>query len=81
MPMTNHFTPNDLIRFIYRETTPEEDFSIKQWILDNPDAANLFQELTDAAHSLDIEDLEPSETSVNIILDFSRKTAREESHA
>ena len=81
MPMTHNFTPNDLIRFIYRETNPEEDFNIKQWILEDAAASNLFQQLVDSSQALDIEEMEPSETSVSIILDFSKETAHQESHA
>ena len=80
MPMTNNFTPNDLIRFIYRETTPEEDTGIKQWILEDAAASNIFHQLVESKHSLDIEEMEPSETSVNIILDFSKERTHEESH-
>lgn len=81
MPMTNYLTPNDLIRFIYRETTPEEDVGIKQWILEDGAASSLFQQLIESKHSLDMEEMEPSETSVSIILDFSKERAHEESHA
>lgn len=81
MPMTNPFTPNDLLRFIYRETTPEEDCGIKQWILEDAIAASLFQDLSEAKNSLDIDHLKPSETSVNIILDFSKECTHEETHA
>lgn len=81
MPMTHNFTPNDLIRFIYRETNPEEDLNIKQWILEDAAASNMFQQLVDSSHFLDIEEMEPSETSVNIILDFSKENAPQESHA
>lgn len=79
--MTHNFTPNDLIRFIYRETNPEEDLNIKQWILEDAAASNMFQQLVDSSHFLDIEEMEPSETSVNIILDFSKENAPQESHA
>ena len=81
MPMTNNFTPNDLIRFIYRETTPEEDASIKQRIIEDAALSRLFQQLIEAKHALDVEEMEPSETSVNIILDFSKERTHQESHA
>lgn len=78
--MTHNFTPNDLIRFIYRETSPQEDFSIKQWIIEDAAASHMFQKLAETSSALDMEEMEPSESSVNIILDFSKETAHEESH-
>ncbi|MEP7127578.1 MAG: hypothetical protein ABI729_01870 [Chitinophagales bacterium] len=79
--MTHNFTPNDLLRFIYRETSPAEDFSIKQWITEDVTAAHLFHKLAATSNALDVEEMEPSESSINIILDFSKETAHEESHA
>ena len=81
MPMTNNCTPNDLIRFIYRETSLEEDSNIKLWLLENSQASELFRQLLEAKDLLETEALEPSETSINIILDFSKENAHEESHA
>jgi len=80
-PMTHSFTPNDLLRFLYRETTAQEDAGIKQWILEDTVAASLFHQLVESKHSLEMEEIEPSETSVKIILDFSKELAHEESHA
>ena len=81
LPMTNYFTPNDLLRFIYRETTSEEDAGIKQWLVESTSAAVLFQQLVEAKHLLEIEEFDPSETSVNIVLEYSEETAPEKSHA
>ncbi len=79
--MTHNFTPNDLLRFLYRETTHEEDIKIKLWISEDSDISHLFSEMISSAESLDFVPLQPSETSVNIILDYSRQTACEKSHA
>ena len=79
--MANYFTPNDLIRFIYRETSTEEDSGIRQWISESAVAADLYQQLAEGKQLLETGELDPSETSVNIILEFSEETAREESHA
>lgn len=79
--MTHNFTPNDLLRFIYRETNAEEDNLIKLWIREDAFANRLFKSFTSTGRLLEALKLEPSESSVNIILDFSRETAHEESHA
>ncbi|MBA3647693.1 MAG: hypothetical protein H0W62_03940 [Chitinophagales bacterium] len=79
--MTNTFTSDDLIRFIYRETSPEEDHLIKLWIQEDADAALSFQQFAEAAQLLDVDDLKPSESSVSIILNYSKTTARQRTHA
>ncbi|MBP9882693.1 MAG: hypothetical protein KBF32_04780 [Chitinophagales bacterium] len=79
--MIHNFTPNDLVRFIYRETTSVEDAAIREWLTDDSSAFSVFQEMSDTVRSLDIKEKEPSETSINILLEFSKLSAHEESHA
>ena len=79
--MKQTFTPLDLIRFIYRELTSEEETSIKNFIAENPEAAQELHHLMESVGELDAVSFEPSESSVNIILNFSREHAPEESHA
>ena len=81
MPMIQNFTPEDLIRFIYRETTPQEDLSIRKWLMDDVEAFETFQNLSDTVSSLHVKNMEPSETSVSILLEFSKLSAHEASHA
>ena len=79
--MRNHFTPNDLIRFIYRETSSEEDIKIKLQLAEDAEFAVEFQGLIEMVTTLDQIALEPSETSVNLILERSREQIEETSHA
>ena len=79
--MKQTFTPNDLVRLIYREVSPEEEVLIKHFIADNPEAAEEFQLMMESVMELDSVSMEPNESSVNIILDYSREHAPEESHA
>lgn len=79
--MTHNFTPNDLVRFIYRETTAVEDAAIREWLTDDSAAFSLFHEMSDTVRSLDMKEKEPSETSINILLEFSKLSTHEESHA
>ena len=81
LPMKDAFTTNDLIRFIYREVSPDEEMRIKNFIAENPEAAEDFRLLMRSVLELDSVSLEPSESSVNIILDYSREHTPEESHA
>ena len=74
-------THNDLLRFIYRETTLDEELAIKNQIAENPALAEEFRMMMATVNELDSVSLEPSETSINIILDASREMVEEESHA
>mgnify|MGYP003574530555 FL=1 len=70
--MTKTFTRNDLIRYIYQETTESEKKEIEQeLLLDN----KLFEEkknLTEVSMELDRVDLSPSKKSIKKILNFSK---------
>lgn len=81
MLMQHNFTTENLVRFIYRETSVEEDRQIKQWIAEDAAASKQFQSLMESVSAIDMVELEPSETSVKIILEFSRESIEEESHA
>ena len=81
MPMRNHFTPNDLIRFIYRETSSEEDAQIRLQLAEDSELAVEFHRLIETVTMLDELKLEPSETSVHLILDYSQEQIEEASHA
>jgi len=81
MPMRNHFTPNDLIRFIYRETSSEEDAQIRLQLAEDSELAVEFNRLIETVNMLDEFKLEPSETSVNLILEYSQEQIEETSHA
>lgn len=78
--MKQTITPDDLVRFIYREVSSEEEMRIKQFIAENPEAAEELRLLMQSFTELESVSLEPSESSVNIILDYSREFAPEESH-
>jgi hypothetical protein len=79
--MKQTFTSNDLVRFIYREVSSEEEVQIKQFIAEDPEAAEELRLMMESIMELDSVSLEPNESSVNIILDYSREHAPEESHA
>ena len=70
--MTKTFTRNDLIRYIYQETTEREKQKIEQeFLLDN----KLFEEyknLAEVSMDLDRVDLSPSEKTIKKILNFSK---------
>ena len=79
--MKQTFTPNDLIRFIYRELSPEEEGRIKNFIAENPGTAQELHLLMESVMELDMVSEEPSETSIRLILEQSREEFAEELHA
>jgi anti-sigma factor RsiW len=78
LSMKQTFTPNDLIRFIYRELSPEEEGRIKNLIAENPEMAKELHQLMESVMQLDSVSMDPSESSVAIVLDYSRE--REKLH-
>lgn len=80
MPMKHSFTPDDLVRFIYHEVSADKEARIKLYIAENPGAAEELQMMMQSVMELESVSMEPSESSVNIILDYSREHAPEESH-
>lgn len=72
MPMTKTFTQNDLIRFIYQETTEEETKEINLGLAADPELQRQFRELMLSRNALDKARLEPSSRTIDQILDYAR---------
>ena len=70
--MTKTFTQNDLIRFIYQETTEEEAQEISRALNFDQELQLLFRQLVISRSALDEAALEPSSASINNILDYAR---------
>ena len=66
--MTPTFTHEDLLRFIYKECSAEENTAAKRAILSNTELAAEYHAVLTVKEDLDGEFLEPSQTSINIIL-------------
>ncbi|HZG00859.1 MAG TPA: hypothetical protein VEY71_07645 [Chitinophagales bacterium] len=66
--MTQNFTHEDLVRFIYKECSAEEAVSVKRAILSNTDVAAEYHAMLTVKEDLDTEFLQPHQTSINIIL-------------
>jgi len=70
--MTKTFTRNDLIRYIYQETTEREKEEIEQELLVNNKLFEEYKDLAEVSMELDSFELRPSEKVVNKILNFSK---------
>ena len=69
--MTKTFTQNDLIRFIYRETTENEEQEIKRVLSLDSELQLQYRELLLARKTLDKSKLEPSQAAIDRILRYA----------
>lgn len=73
--MTQNFTLNDLIRLVYKETSAEEEFSVREEISSDWEIREVHEELEYAKNQLPKATFAPSEKSIKNILHYSKLTA------
>jgi hypothetical protein len=66
------FTRNDIIRYVYLETTEEENFLIEQTLLTESDLQQFYIEMLETKQDLDRPLANPSEQAIQNILMYSR---------
>jgi len=69
--MTKTFTQDDLIRFLYRETTEVETKEINKALLCDNELLAQYQELNAVSKQLNTIKLEPSQASIQNILNYA----------
>ena len=74
MPMIKTFTQDDLIRFLYRETSEEENKELKKALTHEPELKVQLEELQATIKNLDGTLMNPSDDVVNRILSYSKGT-------
>ena len=70
--MIKTFTQTDLIRYLYRETTEEEKSQIDRALKRDSNLKALLNEVRAALKGLDDAAMQPSESTVFNILNYSR---------
>lgn len=75
--MSEIYTANDLIRFIYQETSPAETANIQHLLQHNAQAKEEYLQLQETLKMLDDVALDPHPTSISIIMEHSHKQAAE----
>ena len=70
--MTKTFTQNDLIRFIYKETSPGETKEIRKALLFDNELLEQFKELKEVVFKLDILEESPSQKILSNIIEYSK---------
>ncbi len=70
--MIRTFTQNDLVRYIYKETTPEESSEIEIAMLFDEQLADAYTELFSVVNSLAASTKSPSEKTIDAIISYSK---------
>jgi hypothetical protein len=74
--MIKTFTPNDVIRYAYQETPEEDNETIEQILLTDPEMQSLYQEALTLQRQMPRILLQPSGSVTNRILEYSRQFSR-----
>ena len=70
--MTKTFTPNDVLRYLYKETSPAENIKLEQELLIHNDLLDYYVQLTNIKERLDKVRKSPSDSTIQAILDYSK---------
>lgn len=72
MTQTFTLTQFDVIRYLYNETSEIENAFIEENLLNDSNLLNFYLDCLDSKQSLNQLELNPSDNSVNKILEFSK---------
>lgn len=70
--MTKTFTPNDVLRYLYKETNPVEKQQLEEAMLLHADLLDQYLQLTSIKEQLDQVRKAPWEETIQAILDYSK---------
>ena len=70
--MIQTFTHDDVIRYVYNETTEEESNSIQDGLVYDPEMLAFYLDVLDVKTGLDKSLREPSQRSIDKVLLYSR---------
>jgi hypothetical protein len=69
--MTKTITRDDVLRYIFHETSEEENLAIEKQLIVNSVLMDFYRKSNETLKSIQNIQLEPSEISTNAILDYS----------
>ena len=75
--MMQKFTPNDLVRFIYKETSATETLAIMDALIVDTKLAATYEDLTKGFSQLPQVTFAPKASAIDNILNYSRQTSFE----
>jgi hypothetical protein len=73
----HNFTPEDLLQFMYKETSPTHSAAITVALESDWSLREKFEELTAAQNQLQTLQLSPSRRSIDYILNYAEKAISE----
>lgn len=79
--MNPKFTQEDILQYIYKETSPQKSKKIEEFINKDRAAKLFYLESKDTLSKLDSMKSSPNETSIRIVMESISKSSRlEETH-
>ena len=70
--MTKTFTQDDVVRYVYEETSPEESLLIEDALMSEPDLMTFFLDALELRAMLNKIERQPRPNTVQAILDYSQ---------
>ena len=70
--MTKTFTQDDVVRYVYEETSPEENLLIEDALMMEPDLMTFFLDALEMRAMLNKIERKPRTNTVQAILDYSQ---------
>jgi len=73
--MIPHFTPEDIVRYLYAEMDESDSIQLLEWLLSDPSAMEIFEELSASKKALSPISHQPKESSLRKCVSFSHRLA------
>ncbi len=70
--MTKTFTPNDVLRYLYKETSPVEKKQLEEAMLVHADLRDQYLQLTSIKEQLDQVQETPRKDTIQTILEYAK---------
>jgi len=70
--MTKTFTSDDVVRYVYEETSPEENLLIEESLMTEPDMMTFFLSALELRSLMNKIERQPRESTVQSILSYSQ---------
>lgn len=72
--MTKTITRDDVLRYIFRETSNDENLAIENELLHSESLMDFYRQSVESVHEVQCIELKPSDRAINNILNYSEST-------
>jgi hypothetical protein len=73
--MTKIFTQEDVLLYLYGEMLPQDVIAFEQYLAQSADLQSFYKESKETLMHLEEQELAPSPTSLDIVLEYSAQTS------